>query len=65
LVKGADIVFETTLFLELPGISHEFAPLVMDVVAMHGEVEPIQRQPILFMKEYEFSTIGEGWQFRR
>ena len=65
LVEGADIVFETKLVQELPGISHEFAPFVMDVIAVHGEVEPIDRQPILFMKEYEFATIGEGWRFRR
>jgi flavin reductase (DIM6/NTAB) family NADH-FMN oxidoreductase RutF len=65
LVEGADIVFETKLVQELPGISHEFAPFVMDVIAVHGEVEPIDRQPILFMKEYEFATVGEGWRFRR
>lgn len=65
IVEGADIVFETTLFKEIPGISREFAPFVMDVVAMHGEVESMQRQPILFMKEYEFSTVGESWRFRR
>jgi len=65
LIEGADVVFETKIFQELPGISHEFAPFVMDVVAMHGDIEPIDRQPILFMKEYEFSTIGDGWRFRR
>jgi flavin reductase (DIM6/NTAB) family NADH-FMN oxidoreductase RutF len=65
LVAGADIVFETKLFQELPGISHEFAPFVMDVVAMQGDLEPTHRQPILFMREYEFSTTGEGWRFQR
>jgi flavin reductase (DIM6/NTAB) family NADH-FMN oxidoreductase RutF len=65
LVEGADIVFETIVLKELPGISHEFAPIVMDVVAVHGQVEASERQPILFMKEYEFATIGEGWRFRR
>jgi len=65
LVEGADIVFETKLFQELLGISHEFAPFVMDAVALHGHVESMDRQPILFMKEYEFATIGEGWRFRR
>lgn len=65
LVRGADLVFETLVNQELPGISNEFSPFVLDVVAMHGKVEPIDRQPILFMKEYEFSTVGEGWRFRR
>lgn len=65
LVEGADMVFETLVNQELPGISNEFSPFVLDVVAMHGEVETLDRKPILFMKEYEFSTIGEGWRFRR
>lgn len=65
LVEGADFVFETKLFKELPGISHEFATFVMDVVAVHGEGESIDRKPILFMKEYEFNTIGDGWRFLR
>jgi flavin reductase (DIM6/NTAB) family NADH-FMN oxidoreductase RutF len=65
LVEGADIVFETKVVKELSGISHEFAPFVMDVVAVHGQVEASERQPILFMKEYEFATTGEEWRFRR
>lgn len=65
LVEGADIVFETIVLKELPGISHEFAPFVLNVVAVHGQVEATERQPILFMKEYEFATTGEGWKFRR
>ncbi len=65
LVEGADFVFETKVFKELSEISHEFAPFILDVVAVHGEVETPQRQPILFMKEYEFATTGEGWRFRR
>lgn len=65
LVEGANIVFETMVVKELPGISHEFAPFVMDVVAVHGRVETSERQPILFMKEYEFATTGEEWRFRR
>jgi hypothetical protein len=64
-VEGANIVFETMVVKELPGISHEFAPFVMDVVAVHGRVETSERQPILFMKEYEFATTGEEWRFRR
>jgi flavin reductase (DIM6/NTAB) family NADH-FMN oxidoreductase RutF len=65
LVEGADIVFETIVLKELPGISHEFAPFVLNVVVVHGQVEATERQPILFMKEYEFATTGEGWRFHR
>ena len=65
LVEGADIIFETTLQQELPGISHEFAPFVMDVIAIHEQVDASERQPILFIKEYEFATTGEDWRFRR
>lgn len=65
LVEGADIVFETTVLQEIPSISHEFAPFVLDVVAVHGQVDASERDPILFMKEYEFATTGEEWRFRR
>lgn len=65
LVEGADIIFETTVLQEIPGISHEFAPFVLNVVAVHGQVDAAERDPILFMKEYEFATTGEEWRFRR
>jgi len=65
LIEGADAVFETVVFKELPGISHEFAPFVLDVVAFHGQVESVDRQPILFLKEYHFTTTEEQWRFRR
>jgi flavin reductase (DIM6/NTAB) family NADH-FMN oxidoreductase RutF len=65
LVDGADIIFETTVRQEIPGISHEFAPFLLDVVAVHGHVEAAQREPILFMREYEFATTGEEWRFKR
>ncbi|MGB7096847.1 MAG: hypothetical protein WBD62_19530, partial [Anaerolineales bacterium] len=61
----ADAVFETVVFKELPGISHEFAPFVLDVVAFHGQVESADRQPISFLKEYHFTTTEEQWRFRR
>ena len=63
LVEGADIIFETVVLKELQGISHEFTPFLLDVVAVHGHVEAPERQPILFMKEYEFATIGDSWRF--
>lgn len=65
LVEGADIAFETRVLQEIPGISYEFAPFILAVVAVHGEVDATDRNPILFMKEYEFATTGEAWRFRR
>ena len=65
LIEGADAVFETVVFQELPGISHEFAPFVLNVVAFHGQVDAAERQPILFTKEYHFATTDEQWRFRR
>ena len=65
LVEGADCIFETVVFQELPGISHEFAPFVLDVVAFHGNVEAADRQAILFLKEYQFATTSEQWRFQR
>jgi len=65
LVEGADCIFETVVFKEIPGISHEFAPFVLDVVAFHGNVEAAERQSILFLKEYQFATTSEQWRFRR
>ena len=65
LIEGADAVFETVVNQEIPGISREFAPFVLDVVAFHGQVDAAERQPILFMKEYHFSTTDEIWRFQR
>ena len=65
LIEGADAVFETVVFQELPGISHEFAPFVLNVVAFHGQVDAAERQPILFTKEYHFATTDEQWRFQR
>jgi flavin reductase (DIM6/NTAB) family NADH-FMN oxidoreductase RutF len=65
LVEGADSIFETVVFKELPGLSSEFAPFVLDVVAFHGTVPAIDRQPILFIKEYHFATTDGNWKFQR
>jgi hypothetical protein len=65
LVEGADSIFETVVFQELKGISHEFAPFVLDVVAFHIKVDIDQRQPILFTKEHHFTTSDEQWRFQR
>jgi flavin reductase (DIM6/NTAB) family NADH-FMN oxidoreductase RutF len=65
LIEEADIAFETVVLQDIPGISHEFAPFILDVVAVHGDVDASERNPILFIKEYEFATTGEAWRFRR
>jgi hypothetical protein len=59
LVKGADSTFETVVFQELKGISHEFYPFVHDVVAFYGQVDTVERQAMLF-------TTSDGqWRFQR
>lgn len=64
LVKGADHSFEMVMLKELKGLSREFVPFVMDVVAVHGEMSMIDRQPILFLSDKDFATLGEGWRYR-
>lgn len=65
LVEGADVVYETKVLKEIPDISHEFAPFILDVVVVHTKTEPSKRSPILFMKEKEFVTTGDWWRFHR
>lgn len=65
LIEGADNIFELVVHSELKNISREFAPFVMDVVAVHGVVKPLERQPILFLSEEDFATMGERWEYRR
>ena len=62
LVEGADTIFETVVFQEMPELSREFVPFVLDVVAVH---EGIHRQPILFLSRKDFATMGEEWKFRK
>jgi flavin reductase (DIM6/NTAB) family NADH-FMN oxidoreductase RutF len=64
LVDGADSVFELTLQMELMGnLSREFALFVMNVVAVHGELRPDQRLPILYLSLEDFATLGERWTY--
>lgn len=63
LVAGAECIFETVFNRELMNISHEFAPCVMDVIATHGEIKPVQRQPILYLSLEDFATLGETWTY--
>lgn len=65
LVDGADVIFETMVHSELPGLSREFALFVLDVVYTHGSLNPTQRQPILYLSEKDFATLGEKWQYLR
>ena len=64
LVEGADSVFELSVHSELKNISREFAPFIMDVVAVHGDINPLEREPIIFLSEDQFGTLGERWEYR-
>jgi hypothetical protein len=62
LIEGADTIFELKVHSELAGISREFAPYVMDVVAIHGARH---RDPILFLSRKDFATLGERWKYQK
>ena len=62
LVEGADTIFETVVLQEMPELSHEFVPFVLDVVAVH---EGIHRKPILFLSRKDFATMGEEWKSQK
>ncbi len=62
LIKGADTIFETIVHKEFEGLSREFAPFVLDVVAIHGKAH---KDPILFLGRKDFATLGEEWKYRR
>ncbi|HET6444085.1 MAG TPA: flavin reductase family protein [candidate division Zixibacteria bacterium] len=62
LVEGADTIFETVVHSELEGLSREFAPFVLDVVAVHGK---IHKDPILFLSRKDFATLGDEWKYHR
>lgn len=65
LVEGADVVYETVLYQELPNLSTEFVLYVMDVVATHGKTRPVQRQPIFYLSGDDYVTVGESWRHKR
>jgi flavin reductase (DIM6/NTAB) family NADH-FMN oxidoreductase RutF len=65
LVQGADNIFELTTFLELGSLSTEFAIFAMNVVHVHGQQAPLERQPILFMGQEDFATVGPPWHFEK
>ncbi|UCG22759.1 MAG: flavin reductase [Chloroflexota bacterium] len=62
LIEGADTVFELKVFKELEGLSREFVPYVLDVVAIHGRRH---RDPILFLSRKDFATLGDQWKFQK
>jgi flavin reductase (DIM6/NTAB) family NADH-FMN oxidoreductase RutF len=62
LVEGADTTFELKVFKELPELSREFVPYVLDVVAIHGNRH---RDPILFLSRKDFATLGESWKYQK
>ncbi len=62
LVEGADTIFELKVFKELPDISREFLPFVMDVVAVHGI---LHKDPILFLSRKDFAAMGDRWRFQK
>jgi flavin reductase (DIM6/NTAB) family NADH-FMN oxidoreductase RutF len=65
LVAGADSTFETVVYRELMHLSREFSPFVLDVVAVHGDLTPFEREPIIFLSEDHFATLGERWEYKR
>jgi flavin reductase (DIM6/NTAB) family NADH-FMN oxidoreductase RutF len=66
LIEGADSVFEMVVMQELRNLSREFTPFVLDVVATHGTLLPVDRKPILFMSLDDFASLdGERWEYTR
>jgi flavin reductase (DIM6/NTAB) family NADH-FMN oxidoreductase RutF len=65
LVEGFDSAYETIVFTELEDLSAEFAIFVLDVVARHGKMLPVKREPIFFLSLKDFGTMGEKWKAPR
>ena len=65
LVEGADGVFEMVVNRQIDDISREFAIYVFDIVATHGKVKPVNRQPILYQSLKDFTTTGESWRYQK
>lgn len=65
LVEGAEAVYETVVHRELIQLSTEFALFALDVVATHGSGRPLDRDPILYLSDKDFATMGDNWQYRR
>ena len=64
LVEDADATYETVVLQEIEGLSHEFALFVLDVVHAKGEVGPMRREPIFYLSQKDFATVGEKYRYR-
>lgn len=64
IVAGADSHYETVVLQELEGLSREFGLFVLDVVAARGHILPKKRDPIMFLSNKDFATLGEKWRYR-
>ena len=64
LVQGADVTYEAEVLQELEGLSHEFALFVLDVVAASGNLSPLRRDPIFYLSQKDFATMGEKYKYR-
>ena len=64
MVSGADSAYETVVLKELEGLSREFGLFVLDVIAVHGNIAPKKREPIMFLSGKDFATLGEKWRYR-
>lgn len=66
LVEGADSAYELVVNRELPpNLSREFVLFIMDVVYTHGTLLPTQHEPILYLSDEDFATLGERWQYKK
>lgn len=65
IVDGAEGILELVVNREILNISREFAPFIMDVVAVHGDIGPEQRHPILYLSQESFATLGERWEYKK
>ena len=65
LVVGAECIFEIIVVKEIKNISREFAPHVLDVIATHGTLTAKEINPIMYLSEKSFATLGEHWEYQR
>lgn len=65
LIEGAEAIYELLTYKVLEGISTEFEPHVMDVVAAHINTHPTKRKPIFYLSNKDFATLGERWRYPR
>ena len=64
IIAGAEVVYESVVLQEIEGLSREFALFVLDVVAAYGTANPLKRDPLLYLSQKDFATIGERVKIR-